>query len=974
MRAPISTYGSRKCATRVSCAPSPAPDPTPTRPQRWLDHPCRRRLHPVPDRGGPSSTGASMRLVGRTSVIGALDEALADCAAGGSRAVLIEGAAGCGRSALADTVAERAAAAGALVLSAVATVAEQQIPWGVLRQLVHRTPGFRLPDGGTGSGTDGGTSSDSGGGSGATGNSDGGPSRVEDLREFCDRVCELGLDRPVLLCVDDVQHADAESLRHLQYLVRHARGSRVLVVLTGSPHPPSQDPLFTTELMRQPHFRRIRLSPLSRTETARFLELDGCDGLTSDEAHRISGGNPLLLRALSAEYADTAGDAHGEGTHGEATFPAPGGPFAQAVVACVHRAGPVTTTVARTVALLGDHASPARTARTAELTGSAANRGLAALRAAGLLDGVRFRHPAVRDAVLEEAGPAARGRLLRQAARVLHEDGVPAPAVAKLLLAASEDVVPAQDPATAGEPWDADVDVEVLREAAEESLARGEARPATRLLELALETGTDDQVRAALRIRLAQITSRFDPAAAERRVDTLLEAVRSGRPAAEHEQPLAGLLLAQGRIFDATELILNTGADQAGASPLDTMVDTVPGAAERLLRSARLTDATLAPLAQAVTSLLCSEQPDLAVRWSRRLLDEADRCRAPGWSAVFGTLHAEALLRLGDLRGAHTRATAALAALPAQGHGTFVCAPTAVVVRACTEMGQYTEASRLTGRQLPRRQLMSLHGLAYLRARGLHHLALHQPHAALAEFLEVGRLMENWGVDRPAFLPWRTDAARALLCLGEDHRAEQLALRQLAMADARRPHVRGLALRMRALAGDAQQRPTVLAQAIDELHRSGDRVETARAMADLGRTLQADGSSSKGCVMIRSAWQLAKDTGAAPLCQEILPDAPLVTAPVTAPARAEGRTGRAGKAGADKDRPGTSAARLSGSEQRVATLAAQGLTNREISARLFLTVSTVEQHLTRVYRKLRITSRGDLPLDLERADSAPVRA
>ncbi|MFB8033679.1 AAA family ATPase [Streptomyces sp. NPDC056004] len=969
MRAPISTYGSRKCATRVSCAPSPAPDPTPTRPQRWLDHPCRRRLHPVPDRGGPSSTGASMRLVGRTSVIGALDEALADCAAGGSQAVLIEGAAGCGRSSLADTVTERASAAGALVLSAVATVAERQIPWGVLRQLVHRAPGFRLPDGGTGGSSSGNTAGN------PAGNSGGEPSRVEDLREFCDRVCELGLDRPVLLCVDDVQHADAESLRHLQYLVRHARGSRVLVVLTGSQHPPSQDPLFTTELMRQPHFRRIRLSPLSPTETARFLELDGCDGLTSDEAYRISGGNPLLLRALTAEYADTAGDAHGEDTHGEAAFPAPGGPFAQAVVACVHRAGPVTTAVARAVALLGDHASPTRAARTAELTGAAANRGLAALRAAGLLDGVRFRHPAVRDAVLEEAGPAARGRLLRQAARVLHEDGVPAPAVAKLLLAAaSEDVVPSEDAATAGEPSDVDVDVDVLREAAEESLARGEARPATRLLELALETGTDDQVRGALRIRLAQIVSRFDPAAAERRVDALLETARSGRPAAEHEQPLAGMLLAQGRVSDAAELILGTGADQAGASPLDTMVDTAPGAAERLLRSARLTDATLAPLAQAVTSLLCSEQPDLAVRWSRKLLDEADRSRAPGWSAVFGTLHAESLLRLGDLRGAHTRATAALVALPAQGHGTFVCAPTAVVVRACTEMGQYTEASRLTGRQLPRRQLMSLHGLAYLRARGLHHLALHQPHAALADFLEVGRLMESWGVDRPAFLPWRTDAARALLCLGEDHRAEQLALRQLAMADARRPHVRGLALRMRALAGDAQQRPTVLAQAIDELHRSGDRVETARAMADLGRTLQADGSSSKGCVMIRSAWQLAKDTGAAPLCQEILPDAPLVTAPGTAPARAESRPGRAGKAGAEKDRPGTSAARLSGSEQRVATLAAQGLTNREISARLFLTVSTVEQHLTRVYRKLRITSRGDLPLDLERADGAPVRA
>jgi DNA-binding CsgD family transcriptional regulator len=55
--------------------------------------------------------------------------------------------------------------------------------------------------------------------------------------------------------------------------------------------------------------------------------------------------------------------------------------------------------------------------------------------------------------------------------------------------------------------------------------------------------------------------------------------------------------------------------------------------------------------------------------------------------------------------------------------------------------------------------------------------------------------------------------------------------------------------------------------------------------------------------------------------------------------------------------PGTG---LSASERRVALLAAEGYTNREISARLFITISTVEQHLTRVYRKMAITSRARL--------------
>lgn len=57
---------------------------------------------------------------------------------------------------------------------------------------------------------------------------------------------------------------------------------------------------------------------------------------------------------------------------------------------------------------------------------------------------------------------------------------------------------------------------------------------------------------------------------------------------------------------------------------------------------------------------------------------------------------------------------------------------------------------------------------------------------------------------------------------------------------------------------------------------------------------------------------------------------------------------------------------LSEAEWRVARLAADGLTNRQIAARLYITVSTVEQHLTRVYRKLVVSRRIDLPRSLPR--------
>ncbi|GHE43309.1 hypothetical protein GCM10017778_28470 [Streptomyces vinaceus] len=904
-----------------------------------------------------------MTLVGRDTVIGALDAALAECAEGGARIVLAEGATGCGKSALADVAAERARAAGALVLTAVAAPEERHVALGVLRQLAHGEAGFALPLPGPPPGAEG-----TGGAA---------PARVEAMQGFCARLRELSAERPVVLVVDDVQHADGASLQYLQYLARHARTAAVLTVLTGTPHAEELDPVFTTELMRQPHFTRLRLDRLSPAEVATVLAAlrprpGGGDGLALPvgDLHRISGGNPLLLRALVEET-------------GSGLPPAPevGGPYAQAVTTCLHRTGPTALAAARAAAVLGERSTPERVVRLLGGAAAATRRALAALEAAGLLetggradgdgrtdgegrsDGALFRHPAAQAAVLEDTAPGVRAELHRRAAGLLREDGAPATTVAGHLSAASAE--PGAEPG----PGPGPADVEVLREAAEERLAQGDARVATRLLELALRAAADPHARHGIRLRLAQVAARFDPAAAERRLTALAEAHPGDAPNTEHTRSLVGLLCAQGRIGEAAALDTSgptpggttpSGAAPGGAAPsgaapsgaaaaFGSDLDTPGAVSERLLQGSRLAEATVAPLAQALRSLTASDQPDRAVRWSRRLLEEAERADAPGWVSLFGTLHAEALLRLGDLTGAHAQATAALQALPDRTGSAFHCAPTAVLIRACSAMGRFTEASRLADRQLPPRLPASLHGLAYLRARGLHRLAVNQPHAALADFLETGRLMADWGIDRPAHLPWRTDAAGALLLLGEARQAEQLVLDQLAHPDARRPWVRGLSLRLRALTGEPRRRSALLGQAVEELHRSGDRVETARAMADLGRALQHEGSP-KGNTMVRNAWNLAKDSEAVALCREILPDAPL-TPPIRDRAQTGGQTAAGG-------------ARLSGSEQRVATLAAQGLTNREISAKLFLTVSTVEQHLTRVYRKLRITSRGDLPMDL----------
>ena len=51
---------------------------------------------------------------------------------------------------------------------------------------------------------------------------------------------------------------------------------------------------------------------------------------------------------------------------------------------------------------------------------------------------------------------------------------------------------------------------------------------------------------------------------------------------------------------------------------------------------------------------------------------------------------------------------------------------------------------------------------------------------------------------------------------------------------------------------------------------------------------------------------------------------------------------------------------LTASEHQVASLAVRGLQNREIAGRLFMSVKTVEAHLTRIYRKLEVRTRVEL--------------
>jgi len=66
---------------------------------------------------------------------------------------------------------------------------------------------------------------------------------------------------------------------------------------------------------------------------------------------------------------------------------------------------------------------------------------------------------------------------------------------------------------------------------------------------------------------------------------------------------------------------------------------------------------------------------------------------------------------------------------------------------------------------------------------------------------------------------------------------------------------------------------------------------------------------------------------------------------------------------------------LTASERRVARMAAEGMTNKDIAQALFVTVKAVEVHLSNAYRKLGIDSRRRLPEALgERSAEAALHA
>lgn len=682
---------------------------------------------------------------------------------------------------------------------------------------------------------------------------------------------------------------------------------------------------------------------------------------------------------------------------------------------------PARLRAARAVAVL-DAASTVDLA--AQLSGADPDemRGaLGQLSAAGLIEQERFTHPALAAHVLRDLSAAELRELHARAAELLHRNGFPASTVAAHLARAGEargawaTQVLLDAAAEALTRDELDCAAERL-ELAYRASRRADDRAAIASRQVAVEwrIAPSTRTRSFARLRAALYSGRLPhaelpattlqmlwhghvqhadhalarlaqeppgPPAATARVEFLCTWLRYTHPAhvdrhralfARHLRSGPHALEQPGEQTPATPELSVAGL--LTALSVQHPPAEIGALAQRILTAHRLDSATVEALVAAVDCLIHLDRLDTAEAWCASLLAEAQARRAPTWRSIFAAVRAETLLRKGNLTGAIDSAVQALNLVPAEHLGVWAGRPIAVLVRALTAQGRHTEASAQLCRPVPRAMFESRFALPYLQSYGHHCLATGQPQVALRYFRRCGELTHQWDMDFAWLMPWRNDMAAAYVEAGEPRRAQAFATMHLKLIGGPDRHHSGAAsLRLLAATGDPHRRLSLLRHAVAVARSGHDRLELATALAELGRAHRSVGDAEKARPLLREATRLAVACGSdAPgrVALRTTPDpATAPGTPTSAPTKSHGALIRPVQPPATTDGPPTEpqvrltpsgVETLSPAERRVADLAALGRRNREIADALHITPSTVEQHLTRVYRKLSVARRGEL--------------
>jgi DNA-binding CsgD family transcriptional regulator len=255
----------------------------------------------------------------------------------------------------------------------------------------------------------------------------------------------------------------------------------------------------------------------------------------------------------------------------------------------------------------------------------------------------------------------------------------------------------------------------------------------------------------------------------------------------------------------------------------------------------------------------------------------------------------------------------------------------------------------------------SIMAVTYLMARGQLRAAQSRAQDALADFLACGQRCDLLGIALAVY-HWRSGAALAYASLGHAEQARRLANEEVAIARAfGRPRTLGVALRCAGVAESLLSREASdsgdgglarLEEAVMVLEGSQAPVELARGLTDYGAALRRSGRRTEARAQLERGLDLAHRWGA----RRIAGQARSELLAAGAKPRRDAITGRDA---------------LTAGELRVARLAADGRSNREVAQALFITTKTAWAHLSRVYRKLGITRRDQLAQALVGAVPTP---
>ena len=777
-------------------------------------------------------------------------------------------------------------------------------------------------------------------------------------------------ERPRLAVVDDAQWLDRASAGAITFLAHHLQAEGVVLLLgvrTG-------DGVFDPRGIDV-----IELQGLDRQAAAELVRRTAdVAPSVADRVADVTGGNPLALLELAAELTD-------EQRTGAEPLPEPvpaigwaqhvfgqrilGLPqqTRRALVIAAAAGGEDMLLLGRALAADGLAASDLEPAELAGLVSLAPGR-------------FAFHHPLVASAAYHLAsGPDVRSAHSAVAAAMVGEEDADARAWHR----ASAAIEP-----------DASIAAEMER-AARAAAERGGHATAAKALHRAAMLAPEADERARLLLDAADAAQRGGsmPIAAAY-VDEAESIGTRGQETARAEMLRGRAEARMGSTARAVELMLSASSRLLESEPhaaVHIMVEAVdpsiraghPAEAHRIAEdAARIAEpiggaaADYAHVAVAASSVFIGD----AERASRLVTEVADRVLARpdaqedlqlrayvGMTLAFAEEWERARQVLGELIADCERAAPAMLPYPLvsqawleRGTGGWTAAVTnlEVAIRRSAEGGRANDecwahsiigwiraaqgrADQMEAHAARQVQLDAQLGLPYQAmttdaARGL--LALGQGDAgAAARYLGAAleRKRDLGYCDATTHPIVAADLVEALVRAGDAASAAPVAA-ELAQ-QATRPTGRALAVRAAALLED----DTALFEQAADLHvAAGDRFGLARTQLLHAERRRRDGLRRAARELLDHARAAFTELGAAPWL-----------------ARVDAEDGRSARS----LRPAEVARdELTESEHQVATLAVQGLQNREIAGRLFMSVKTVEAHLTRTYRKLGVRTRVEL--------------